>query len=212
MAHFTRDKKRILMVEDHEDAWEIAAFFLDEYSLVYARDFNEGLRLAQCGYFDLYILDNWLPGGNGIELCRRIREFDPHTPVLFYSACAYARDVQAAYGAGAQEYFVKPVSFADFTAAVSRLISAVSEAAIEARRVEMGAILEELAIRRIENADLLEKAKKKYLRAEEKALRAKAQIAFLAAGGTRGDFAREWLSMFSEEVRGPSRSGATNGH
>jgi len=201
MANLTRDKKRILMVEDHQDAWEIAAFVLEEYAIFYARDFNEGLRLAQCGYFDLYILDNWLPDGNGIELCRRIREFDPHTPVLFYSACAYARDLQAAYSAGAQEYFVKPVSFAELTAAVSRLISAASEAAIEARRAEIGAILEELAIRRIETADRLEKAKKRYLRAQEKALRAKAQIAFIAAGGTRGDFAREWLSVFSEEVR-----------
>ena len=123
------------MVEDHEDAWEIAAFVLEEmYILSYARNFNEGLRLAQRGYFDLYILDNWLPDGNGIELCRRIREFDPHTPVLFYSACAYERDLQAAYSAGAQDYVVKPVSFAEFTQAVSRLISAASEAAFEARR------------------------------------------------------------------------------
>ena len=51
-------------------------------------------------------------------------------------------------------------------------------------------------------AERLEKAKQKHLSAEEKVLRGKAQIAFIAAGGTRGDFAREWLSVFSEEVRG----------
>jgi DNA-binding response OmpR family regulator len=208
MANLKREKKRILMVEDHEDAWEIAAFFLDKYALFYARDFKEGLRLAQSGYFDLYILDNWLPGGNGIELCRRIREFDPHTPVLFYSACAYERDLQAAYSAGAQEYFVKPVSFAELTKAVSRLISAASKAAFEARRAEIAAVLEELAIRRMENAGRLEKAKAKRLRAEEKALRAKAQIAFLAAGGTRGDFAREWPPVLLAEVRGARTSGS----
>ena len=211
MANLTREKKRILMVEDHEDAWEIAAFVLEDYALFYAHDFNEGLRLAQCGYFDLYILDNWLPDGNGIELCRRIREFDPHTPVLFYSACAYARDLQAAYSAGAQEYFVKPVSFTKLTQAVSRLIRDSSDAAFEARRAETAAILEELAIRRMENAAQLEKAKEKLLRAEEKALRAKARIAFIAAGGTRGDFAREWLSAL-EEARGPHTSGAASGH
>ena len=200
------------MVEDHEDAWEIAAFVLEDYALFYAHDFNEGLRLAQCGYFDLYILDNWLPDGNGIELCRRIREFDPHTPVLFYSACAYARDLQAAYSAGAQEYFVKLVSFTELTQAVSRLISTASEAAFEARRAEIAAVLEELAIRRMESAGRLEKAKAKRLRAEEKALRAKAQIAFLAAGGTRGDFAREWMSVYLEKVRGARTSGAASGH
>jgi DNA-binding response OmpR family regulator len=212
MASLKRERKRILMVEDHEDAWEIAAFVLEEYALCCARDFNEGLRLAQQGYFDLYILDNWLPDGNGIELCRRIREFDPHTPILFYSACAYPRDLQAAYSAGAQEYFVKPVSFTQLEQAVSRLIRDSSKAAFEARRAEIGAILEELAIRKNENAAQLEKAKEKRLRAEEKALRAKARIAFIAAGGTRGDFAREWLSVFLEEVRGPRTSGAVSGH
>jgi DNA-binding response OmpR family regulator len=212
MANLYREKKRILMVEDHEDAWEIAAFVLDKYALFYARDFNEGLRLAQRGYFDLYILDNWLPGGNGIELCRRIREFDPHTPVLFYSACAYPRDLQEAYSAGAQEYFVKPVSFTELTQAVSRLISTASEAAFEARRAEIAAVLEELDIRRMEIVRLKEKAKQKFLRAEEKALRAKAQIAFLAAGGTRGDFAREWPSVLLAEVRGPRTSGVASCH
>jgi DNA-binding response OmpR family regulator len=212
MANLNREKKRILMVEDHEDAWEIAAFVLDKYALFYARDFNEGLRLAQRGYFDLYILDNWLPGGDGIELCRRIREFDPHTPVLFYSACAYPRDLQAAYSAGAQEYFVKPVSFNELTQSVSRLISAASEAALNARRAEITAVLEELDIRWMESVRLRERAKQKFLRAEEKALRAKAQIAFLAAGGTRGDFAREWPSVLLAEVRGPRTSGAASGH
>jgi DNA-binding response OmpR family regulator len=213
MANLIREKKRILMVEDHEDAWEIAAFVLEEiYTLSYARDFNEGLRLAQRGYFDLYILDNWLPDGNGIELCRRIREFDPHTPILFYSACAYARDLKAAYSAGAQEYFIKPVSFAELTAAVSRLISTASKASFEARQAELTAIKEELDIQGMESVKMMEKAKQKFLRAEEKALRVKAQIAFLAAGGTRGDFAREWPSVLLAEVRGARKPAAAKGH
>ena len=53
----------------------------------------------------------------------------------------------------------------------------------------------------MENAERVEKAKEKRLRAKEKALRNMAQIAFLAAGGARGAFAREWLSVFLEEVR-----------
>jgi DNA-binding response OmpR family regulator len=50
-----RDRKRVLLVEDHEDAWDIVAYNLEEHALFYARDFNEGLRLARHGYFDLYI-------------------------------------------------------------------------------------------------------------------------------------------------------------
>jgi CheY-like chemotaxis protein len=94
MANLNGEKKRILLVEDEEDAKELAAFTLPEYMLICASDFSEGLRLARRGYFDLYILDSWLPDRSGVELCRIIREFDPHTPILFYSAAAYARDIR----------------------------------------------------------------------------------------------------------------------
>jgi len=211
MLNSNRERKRILLVEDHEDAREIAAFSLEEYTLICARDFDEGLRLARQRYFDLYILDNWLPDGSGIELCRLIRRFDPHTPILFYSACAYPRDLQAAFSAGAKEYLAKPVTFDDMTQAVARLTSVAPETAFEARRAEIAAIREGLAVRRTENAERVEKAKEKSLRAKEKALRLKAERAFLAAGGARGDFAREWPSVFLGEVRGARTSAAGSG-
>jgi len=125
-------------------------------------------------------------------LCRAIREFDPHTPVLFYSAAAYERDVEEALRAGAHDYLAKPVISDELRQAVSRLIFAAREAAFEARRAEFAAIQEELAVRLTESDDLREKAKEIRLRST----RVKAQIAFLRAGGTRGDFAREWLSVF----------------
>jgi two-component system OmpR family response regulator len=102
MVNFNKQKRRILFVEDHEDNWEIVALKLSEYKFSFARDFDGGLRLARQGYFDLYIMDNWLPDGSGIGLCRAIREFDPHTPILFYSAAAYERDIQEALSSGAQ--------------------------------------------------------------------------------------------------------------
>jgi DNA-binding response OmpR family regulator len=196
---------RILFVEDHEDSWEIVALNLAECVVVCARNFKEGLRLAQRGYYDLYILDNWLPGGSGIELCRAIRDFDPHTPILFYSAAAYAKDIQEGLGAGAQSYLTKPVSFDELTRAVARLTSASDGRNFEARQAENAAMQEEFAIRQTENAARVEKAKEKYLRAQEKVIRFKAEIAYLAAGGTRGDFAREWLSGWLEEVQASRR-------
>jgi DNA-binding response OmpR family regulator len=191
MSNFDRERKRILLVEDHEDARDLATLTLTEYSLICARDFNEGLRLARQRYFDLYILDSWLPGRSGVELCRAIREFDPHTPVLFYSAAAYARDIEEALRAGAQDYLAKPVTPDKLQQAVALLISFQSEKAFEARQAEVAAIRDELAIRRIEIEDLRERAKE----IRQRSTRIKAQIAFLKAGGTRGDFAREWLSV-----------------
>ena len=204
MVPHNRDRKRILLVEDHIDNWELVEFNLEEYIVICARDFREGMRLARQRYFDLYILDNWLPDRSGVELCRQIREFDPHTPVLFYSAAGYARDTLEAMRAGAQGYLVKPVSFCELRQAVTQLISVAGEKECEARRAEIAAIREELAIRRMENAEQIERAREQRLRSAKKTLRLKAQMAFLRAGGSRGDFARQWPSVFIEEARGHS--------
>ena len=118
------NRNRILLVEDEEDSRELAAFTLAEYTLICARDFDEGLRLAQQRGFDLYILDSWMPDKSGIELCRTIREFDPQTPILFYSAAAYERDIEEAIRAGAQGYLVKPIIPNELRQAVAQLLSA----------------------------------------------------------------------------------------
>jgi hypothetical protein len=60
-------------------------------------------------------------------------------------------------------------------------------------------------------AEQMEREMEKRQRPKEKALRDKAQIAFIAAGGAKGDFAREWPSVFLEEVRGARRSDAASG-
>jgi len=198
MAPSDRDRKRILLVDDQEDTWEMVTYSLSEYRLICARDFKEGLLLARRRYFDLYILDNWLPDGSGVKMCRLIREFDPHTPILFYSAVGYAPDIREGLNAGAQAYLVKPVGFDELRQAIRRLISAARERDLEARQAEVAAILEELTIRRMENAERQEKAKEKRLRSEKKAVRLKAEMAFLSAGGTRGEFARQWPSVFIE--------------
>src|SRR5262245_3646155 len=203
MANLDREKKHVLLVEDHEDAWEIVAFNLPEpeYKLTCARNVGEGLRLARRRYFDLYILDNWLPDGFGIELCRQIREFDPHTPILIYSAADYARDKDEALRSGAQAYLVKPVKFEELEQAVARLTSAAGNRESDALRAELAVIRKELAIQHVENAELFESGRGRRLRAQEKIMRLKAEKAFLAAGGTRGEFARRWPSVFVEEAR-----------
>jgi DNA-binding response OmpR family regulator len=129
MSSLDKERKRVLLVEDHEDSRELATLILEEYDLIVARDFDEGLRLARQGRFDLYILDNWLPDKSGLELCRAIREFDQHTPILFYSAVAYAKDILEGLQAGAQSYLVKPVLPDELNLTVAQLISGPCETA-----------------------------------------------------------------------------------
>ncbi len=119
------EKKHILFVDDDKETQELVTITLAlaGYRIVTAPDCAEGLRLARQQYFELYILDNWLPDCSGVELCRLIREFDQRTPILFYSGAGYKSDTQDAICSGAQEYLIKPVGSEELRQAVARLVS-----------------------------------------------------------------------------------------
>ena len=86
------------------------------------------MRLFAAGAmsFELYLIDNWLPGESGIDLCKRLREFDRRTPILFYSGAAYEYDKRAAFAAGAQGYLTKPMEIGKLVQEVAQLISAAA--------------------------------------------------------------------------------------
>ena len=101
---------RVLYIEDHEDTRELVTLVLEQrsYEVVTGSTIETGLALARSQHFDLYLLDSWLPDGSGLDLCRRIREFDKATPIIFYSAAAYEIDKSQALSSGAQAYLIKP--------------------------------------------------------------------------------------------------------
>ena len=117
-------KRRILFIEDHEDTRELVSFVLEAsgYSVTSETTMAGALQLAKAEKFDLLLLDNWLPDGNGFELCQHFREFDKTTPVLFYSGAVFDSDKLAAIQAGAQGYLAKPCPYSDLLRAVTVLI------------------------------------------------------------------------------------------
>lgn len=82
------------------------------------------LELARQQNFDLFLLDSRLPDGSGIDLCKEIRQFDAHTPIIFFSADAYDSDRSMAMGAGAQGYLTKPARLSELCDLISSLIAA----------------------------------------------------------------------------------------
>lgn len=116
---------RILYAEDDEDTRELVTLVLGTQNCqVIATDSQvEVLRLAKAEHFDLYLIDNWMPGISGVRLCEQLREFDQHTPVLFYSGAAYETDKALALSSGAQGYLVKPADGDELIAEVFRIIS-----------------------------------------------------------------------------------------
>ena len=116
---------RVLFIEDDADTRELVSFVLrrENYEVVLAADSEEALSAAGEMSFELYLIDNWLPGESGVDLCRRLRQFDRRTPILFYSGAAYEQDKRAAFAAGAQGYLTKPIELGELVEEVSHLIS-----------------------------------------------------------------------------------------
>jgi DNA-binding response OmpR family regulator len=123
MATTTGPRRRILCVDDHEDTRDMMRTLLCEYGYepVIAGSVSDALENARSGGLALCILDHWITEGNGIELCRQIRAFDSHTPIMFYSGAGYEADIQKGLDAGAQAYLVKP-DFDHLKPTIDRLI------------------------------------------------------------------------------------------
>jgi len=101
---------RALCVEDDEDSRDMLSTLL-RFLRIEAKAVAtaaQALSLIQAERFDLYLLDAWLPDLDGFELCRRMRDFDPHTPILFFSSAAYDDDKKRGIEAGANAYVTKP--------------------------------------------------------------------------------------------------------
>jgi DNA-binding response OmpR family regulator len=95
-------KKRILCVEDNEDSCELLKILLHVYDVTIARSLLEARALLEQNIFHLYILDNGLPDGSGMDLCERIFEFNPAAEVVFASAVGHQIEIDAALKAGAR--------------------------------------------------------------------------------------------------------------
>jgi DNA-binding response OmpR family regulator len=123
----TQSKVRILCVEDNRDAREMIATLLTQsnsnYEVTAVETAAEALALNSKDSFDLYILDIWLPGMDGVDLCRRLRDRGVTNPIMFFSAMGVqAKDRDYVLAAGADEFLVKSVDLDRFTATVERLL------------------------------------------------------------------------------------------
>jgi two-component system, OmpR family, response regulator len=119
-------RPRVLCVDDDEDS-RVMLVTLLRLALIEAKavgSASQALSLIQTERFDLYMLDAWLPGLDGFELCRRMRAFDPNTPILFFSGAAYEADRKRGIEAGADGYVIKP----DVDGLVGSITQLVSQA------------------------------------------------------------------------------------
>jgi DNA-binding response OmpR family regulator len=114
----------ILLVEDEQGVANFIRKGLEEehYAVDLAVNGEEGLRLATSLQYDLLILDVMLPGINGIDLCRHIRERAIQTPILMLTAKDSVKDKVLGLNSGADDYMTKPFSFEEFLARIHALM------------------------------------------------------------------------------------------
>ena len=111
---------RILIAEDEE---RIASFIekglrANGFTTTVAGDGHEAIALARSGDFDLMILDLGLPGRDGTDVLRELREWDRQTPVVILTARDGLTDKVAGLEAGADDYVTKPFRFEELLARV----------------------------------------------------------------------------------------------
>jgi DNA-binding response OmpR family regulator len=113
----------ILVVEDSNDIRRLVQHILSQggYKVTSAADGPSGWSAFERLRPDLVLLDVNLPGIDGIELCRRIKEASPQTPVIILTVQAETEAVRRGLQAGANAYLAKPFE-------ISRLMAAVNDA------------------------------------------------------------------------------------
>jgi signal transduction histidine kinase len=139
---------RLLLVEDNPDMLNFLSFQLqDEFELLMARDGIEGLERARREIPDLIVSDVMMPGKDGYQLCREIKQDQRtcHIPVVLLTAKAELSGKIEGLEYGADEYLTKPFNAQELRAKVRSLISLRRlEREVQRRNEELERTLKEL--------------------------------------------------------------------
>lgn len=103
---------KILIVEDNEELLDLVAGYFKSkgsFDVFTAADGNAALRLVDEKDFDIAILDIMLPGPDGFEICKALRN-KSRCPIVFLTALGNEDNILKGYEIGADEYMVKPFS------------------------------------------------------------------------------------------------------
>ncbi len=128
---------KILVIEDDHTVGEYVKRGLEEqrYHADLVADGLEGLRMASSGVYDLLVLDLRLPGMNGLELVRTLRDRGKTTPILVLTAQDSVDFKVQALRAGADDYVTKPFAFEELLARVEAVSRRPAQMAPPVHRV-----------------------------------------------------------------------------
>ncbi|WP_316827580.1 response regulator transcription factor [Pedobacter miscanthi] len=114
----------LLLVEDEPNVVSVISRGLSDegFTVSIAPDGLIGKQMALENQFDLIMLDIMLPGINGLELCKIIKEQKPNTPIIMLTALGTTENVVNGLDNGADDYLIKPFKFAELFARIRMLL------------------------------------------------------------------------------------------
>jgi len=103
------EKTKILVVDDEKEIADLLEIYLisDGFEVLKAYNGEEGLKILEQEKVDLMLLDVMMPGIDGLEMCRRVRE-DKNIPIIIVSAKSQELDKILGLSTGADDYVSKP--------------------------------------------------------------------------------------------------------
>ena len=128
-------RHRVLIVEDERELAHVVKRHLDDAGcdVQVAATWELGLQAALSQSFDLILLDIMLPGGDGLEICRRLRSQRVYTPVLMLTAKSTEPDKVLGLESGADDYMTKPFGVSELLARVRAIFRRVEALSAQAR-------------------------------------------------------------------------------
>jgi two-component system KDP operon response regulator KdpE len=114
---------RILVIDDDRGLVELLKTILEfrKYQVMVAYNGREGLRTAYETRPDLVILDVMMPGMDGWDVCRRLREISD-VPIIMLTACANQKEIVQGLTIGADDYLTKPFSSEELNARIQAVL------------------------------------------------------------------------------------------
>ena len=132
LADFDNREQAVLIIDDDIGSLKMLSAYLEEldFKILIARSGESGLEKAKLGRPNLILLDIIMPGIDGFETCRRLKE-NPDTkdiPVIFLSAKGQESEIQEGLEAGAMDYILKPFAPDELTSQVQRVLKQIGKA------------------------------------------------------------------------------------
>ena len=118
-------KKKILIIEDDLDIRIMMEYILrEDYDLVLCEDGRSGIDKAVEERPDLILLDIYMPGISGLEVCKAVRDNSEisSTPVILLTAGALKEEVSEGYAIGADDYIFKPFEPEELIQRIEKLL------------------------------------------------------------------------------------------